>query len=165
MLRFAIDMVGSWFVAPPVDEAAREARVAELYAEVRPTFHDVPDVDVRTLQAWLDAGEPVVLVDVRTPEERAVSTLPGAIPAEQVDADPAAFVGRRLVAYCTIGARSGRWAEDRREDGLDVTNLAGSVLAWTWTGRDLQGPDGPTRRIHVYGRAWDLGATGYPAVW
>jgi sodium/bile acid cotransporter 7 len=152
-------------VDAPTDDVARAARVATLYADYREEFAAVPDVDVWTLQRRLDAGEPLVLVDVRTEEERAVSTLPGAVAAEVVEADPDAFRGQRLVAYCTIGYRSGEWAEARAEDGLDVTNLRGSVLAWTHTGRALQGPDGETRRVHVYGRTWDLARTDYEAVW
>lgn len=149
----------------PDDDAARAARVAVLYADYRQEFPGVPEVDVWTLQRWLDAGEPVVLVDVRTDEERAVSTLPGAVPAAIVEADPDAFRGQRLVAYCTIGYRSGEWAEARADDGLDVANLRGSVLAWTHTGRALEGPDGPTMRVHVYGRAWDLARSSYDTVW
>jgi sodium/bile acid cotransporter 7 len=147
----------------PDDDVARAARIAELYADYRQEFPDVPDVDVWTVQRWLDAGEPVVLVDVRTDEERAVSTLPGAVPASRVEADPDAYRGQRLVAYCTIGLRSGEWAEAHGD--LDVLNLRGSVLAWTHTGRPLAGPDGPTKRVHVYGRAWDLVRGDYEAVW
>lgn len=165
MLQLAFHVLGGCLRAPPLDDAARAARVAEMYAAYRTGFSTAPDIDVETLQARLDAGEALVLVDVRTDEERAVSMLPNAIPAETVDADPAAYVGQPLVAYCTIGVRSGRWTEARRRDGLDVTNLAGSVLAWTYTGRALQGPDGETRRVHVYGRTWDLARTDYPSTW
>lgn len=134
-----------------------------LYAWYRVGFPSVPEVTVATLQGWLDAGDDVVLVDVRTAEEQAVSMLPGAIRA--VDVDPEELRGRVLVAYCTIGARSGEWALVQREAGLDVRNLAGGVLAWTHSGRALQGPDGPTRRVHVYGRRWSLARSDYEAVW
>lgn len=166
-LGIALHAAGAWLGLShtPTDDAARAAEVAMTYADYRRAFPGVPDVDVWTLQRWLDEGRDLVLVDVRTERERAVSTLPGAIPAASVDADPEAYRGEVLVAYCTIGYRSGGWAEARREEGLDVRNLRGSILAWTHTGRDLAGPDGPTRRVHVYGSAWDLGRTDYEAVW
>src|SRR5688500_7334789 len=111
-----VSFVAGWLglFEAPADDLGRAARIGELYADYRAEFPGVPDLDVATLQARLDAGEPVVLVDVRSAEERAVSTLPGAVPAERVEADPERFRGRELVAYCTIGYRSGEWAEARR---------------------------------------------------
>ena len=161
--------------AVPAEDAARLARVHEMYEGYRRSFPDVPEIDPSTLQARLAAGDNLVLVDVRSPEEQKVSMLPGAVPAATVDADLQAWRGRTLVAYCTIGARSGEWAAARRRDGLDVTNLAGSVLAWTHAGGTLVGPVSPapgplgpkgiTRRVHVYGQRWDLARTDHVAVW
>ena len=40
----------------------------------------VPEVSVRQLADELAAGDPPLLVDVRGPEERAIASIPGAVP-------------------------------------------------------------------------------------
>jgi sodium/bile acid cotransporter 7 len=150
-------------VDTPQDDDARQGEVARLYARYQQEFPDVPSIDAATL-AELQQRDEVLLVDVRTEAERAVSTLPGAIPAE--DFDPSQAHGRTVVAYCTIGYRSGLWAAEQREHGVDAANLQGSLLAWTHAGQPLVAPDGSeTRRLHVYGPRWDLARSDYEAVW
>ncbi len=150
---------------PETDED-RRARIAEMYEGYRKEFPDVPSISATELQRRLAQGDPLLLVDARAPAERQVSTLPGAVPSEAIEADPAAYVGRSLVAYCTIGYRSGLWAAKMRGQGLDVTNLEGSVLSWTHAGGELVGADGqPTRQVHVYGPTWDLAETSFEALW
>lgn len=142
-----------------------EARIDRFYAGVRIGFAEVPDIGAEEALSWLGRDD-VVFVDVREPAERAVSMIPGALAAESVMADPAAFKGRRLVAYCTVGARSGEWAKARQSEGMEVVNLAGSLLAWTHAGGPLTDPEGrPTRRVHVWSRRFAWVADGYEAVW
>jgi sodium/bile acid cotransporter 7 len=137
--------------------------VQTLYEGFRADFAQVPEVTVAELMAQPHRW---VLVDVRTPEEQAVSRLPGAVLANQVEADAAAYRGKELLAYCTIGARSGEWAELWRSRGLQVSNLPGSVLAWTQAGGALVDPAGqPTKRVHVYSAAWNFAGEGYDPVW
>eukprot|EP00588_Corethron_pennatum_P030287 CAMPEP_0194336936 /NCGR_PEP_ID=MMETSP0171-20130528/74629_1 /TAXON_ID=218684 /ORGANISM="Corethron pennatum, Strain L29A3" /LENGTH=115 /DNA_ID=CAMNT_0039100529 /DNA_START=28 /DNA_END=371 /DNA_ORIENTATION=- len=54
---------------------------------------------------------PLILVDVRTPEERVVSTIPGSITPEDLVRlplpDTGAPVPPLVVTYCTVGYRSG----------------------------------------------------------
>ena len=107
-----------------------------------------------------------MLVDARTPEEQAVSMLPGAITQQEFERRAEDFKGRRVVAYCTIGYRSGEYTEALRADGWDAHNLSGSILAWTHAGQPLETPDGaPTKRLHIYGPKWDLAAEGYETVY
>ena len=106
-----------------------------------------------------------MLVDVRPLAEREVSMIPGAVLAETVEANLGSYTGRPIVAYCTIGARSGLWARKFSRRGLDVSNLRGGILAWTHIGGALVDADGLTTRVHVYGASWDLAADGYEAVW
>ena len=150
--------------AAPADEAARWAQIQAMSERYRRAYSDVPEVDVPGYQALAAAGD-VVLVDVRPAVERAVSIIPGAIPLASVEADLAAYRGRVVVTYCTIGYRSGLAAAALRAEGLDARNLRGSILAWTHAGGPLEGPDGPTRRVHVYGARWDLVADEYEAIW
>ncbi|MEZ5331151.1 MAG: rhodanese-like domain-containing protein [Thermoanaerobaculia bacterium] len=149
----------------PASEAGREQRIAELYAGYHEKFPEVPDISATELESHLeDPG--LVLVDVREARERNVSTLPGALSAEEFEAREDELRGRRVVTYCTIGYRSGLYAERLRQEGWDAVNLEGSILAWTHAGGPLVDPEGrPTHRVHVYGRRWNLAADGYEPVW
>ncbi|MFT4624135.1 MAG: rhodanese-related sulfurtransferase [Myxococcota bacterium] len=147
-------------VAAP--NASETEHIATMYATYRAAFPDVPEVTVETL----DTLKAPVFVDVRTAPEQAVSMLPGALTIEEFTAQQAALAGRPIVAYCTIGARSGEWAQARREEGIEAYNLVGSLLAWTHAGGALEAPDGSaTKRVHVYGKTWDLAADGYESTW
>lgn len=145
-------------------EAERRAAMERMIAEIRQEYPDVPTMKAVTLREALGSGD-IVLVDVRTREERDVSTLPGAIGVDDFEAGLEKFTGRTVVAYCTIGLRSSDYARRMRGLGVEVVNLEGSVLAWTHAGGELHGRDGPTDMLHVYGRRWNLAADGYRTVW
>ncbi|MDE2877099.1 MAG: rhodanese-like domain-containing protein [Gemmatimonadota bacterium] len=147
-------------------EAGRRAIVERIAAEIRAEHPDVATITAAALKEKLPAGN-FVLVDVRTDKERAVSTLPGAITAKHFEArlDELVAEGRTVVAYCTIGARSSYYARKMGKRGVRVLNLEGSVLAWTHAGGEFVSKAGPVRRVHVYGRGWNLAADGYEAVW
>ncbi len=153
-------------VAPPSQTSAtRQEKIESIYQDYRQAF---PNVNAVTPQGVLDLQEagPTVLVDVRTPEEQAVSMLPGAITQETFEAARDQYHDQTVVAYCTIGARSGEYAEELRQEGFEVFNLKGSILAWTHAGLPLVDPEGQeTKRVHTYGRRWNLTAKGYEAVW
>ena len=151
-------------VACAADTETRLAKIEAMATRYHRSYRDVPEVDVPGYLA-LAGSRDVVLVDVRPEAERAVSILPGAIPLAVVEADLAAFQGRVVVTYCTIGYRSGIAAASLRAQGIDARNLRGSILAWTHAGGALEGPDGPTRQVHVYGARWNLVADGYKALW
>ena len=152
---------------PPETDAARVERIDEMYRDLRHRVPQaVPTMTAAELLAARRAGAELVLVDTRTEAERTVSTIPGAIASSVVEQDPAAYSGKTLVAYCTIGYRSGLWAEKMNRRGLSVRNLEGSLLMWTHVGGPLQTPQGAdTKQLHVYGRPWDLAKTDYTAVW
>jgi len=145
-------------------DADKAARIAEMYADYSKKFPQVEGISAEELRG-LEPDRKVALVDVRTPEEQAVSMIPGAITQQEFDAHRANYADSLVVTYCTIGARSGEYAAKLREEGLEVRNLEGSILAWTHAGGELKGPDGPTRKVHVYDKRWNLAADGYDAVW
>jgi len=143
----------------------RQQRIGELIAKTQKTFPDVPNVDAGTLKERL-ANEDLVLVDVRTPDERAVSMLPGAITSDEFESRAAELEGSAVVTYCTIGYRSSSYAQRLIREGWNASNLEGSVLAWTHEGGELVDKQGnPTQRVHVFGRRWNLTADGYEAIW
>lgn len=144
-------------------------RRALLERSIQAIMADHPDVATISASALLSAlpSEDFVLVDVRTGRERAVSTLPGAISASDFEERLAELgaEGKTVVAYCTVGARSSDYARKMGRRGVEVLSLEGSILAWTHAGGDLVSRTGPTRRVHVYGRRWNLAANGYETVW
>jgi rhodanese-related sulfurtransferase len=130
----------------------------------------VPEVDAATLRSWLEQGDgkAPTLVDVRLAAEREVSTLPGAVAKEDFDASTCER-GQRVVAYCTIGKRSGDYVKALRKShpSVDAYNLKGSILAWTQVGGELvSGRDGktPTNKVHTFGKQWNLPGEGFEGV-
>jgi rhodanese-related sulfurtransferase len=149
----------------PATDNTRLEQIETMYAEYREDFPDVKEISPQGVADRQKSGD-LVLVDVRTQEEQAVSMLPGAITAEAFAAAEETYRDKAVITYCTIGARSGVYADELRQKGFDVCNLKGSLLAWTHAGlplKDAAGQD--TKRVHVYGKTWDLAAEGYEAVW
>jgi rhodanese-related sulfurtransferase len=95
----------------------------------------VPQIHPTELKRMLDAGAPVLLLDVRQPEEHAYCALPGSVliplgelHARAPEVDPA---GALVVVYCHHGVRSLSGAALLRAAGLpDVASLAGGIDAW-----------------------------------
>lgn len=95
---------------------------------------NIPEIDVKTLKAWLDSGRDLVLLDVREPNELEVSVLPGVIniPLKSVEErldelDPS----KETVVVCRSGMRSGTITELLRARGFKNTyNLAGGINAY-----------------------------------
>jgi rhodanese-related sulfurtransferase len=153
----------------------RDAADAQLAAEVerryaafrRRLFPAVPDISVAE---WLRAGGSVapgrqpLLVDVRAPHEQAVSMLPGAISRQAFERDRERYRDNLIVPYCTIGLRSGLYAQQLIAEGFAARNLAGSVLAWAHAGQTFETGGRSTRRVHVYGPDWNLLPRSYEPV-
>jgi rhodanese-related sulfurtransferase len=149
----------------PASDADRARAVEERYGAFRASqFAEVPDLGVADLQRARSEGQPIVLVDVREPRERAVSTLPGAIGVEAFERRKQRYRSSLVVPYCTIGLRSGLYSRKLIQEGFRTRNLAGSLLAWAHAGLPLEHQGRPTRRVHVHSPAWDLLPEGYEAV-
>lgn len=124
---------------------------------VRARFPKVQMLSTEELRAWLaDEQRPApLLLDVRTPQEFAVSHLPG---ARRVDPDASAAEvlpllrqGQPVVAYCSVGYRSSALAERLRKAGVEnIYNLEGSIFQWANEGRPLQRDGQPAQTVHPY---------------
>lgn len=148
-----------------MSDEQKQERIDLLYKKYQRKFPAVESISVAELQELQSGGGPVVLVDVRQPEEQEVSMLPGAIRQSDFEARQDEFSDATVVTYCTAGYRSGLYAKQLLAAGFEVKNLAGSVLAWTHSGRTLVHDGEETRRVHTYGPDWNLVAEGYEAVW
>ncbi|MHA7820110.1 MAG: rhodanese-like domain-containing protein [Erythrobacter sp.] len=99
----------------------------------------VIDLTVEQLRAKLDAGG-IRLIDVRTAEEVAEATIPGAehIALDKFDPARLDLDDRELVLYCRSGRRSGIAAERLAEHtGQPAKHLVGGILAWEEAGEPV----------------------------
>jgi rhodanese-related sulfurtransferase len=142
----------------------RKQAVQELYEKYKTSFPGVPEVTPEEAIKLQQAGQ-AVFVDVRPLVERRVSTLPGAIAASDFLKNPDMFQGRTLIAYDTLGYRSGLFAEQMRRKGIDLANLQGGLLGWLYAGGKIFDNEGrETRRLHIYGCMWNCAPVGYECV-
>jgi len=94
----------------------------------------VQQLAVRELKQRLDAGAPIHLFDVRTPEERAIAHIPGARLLDEEATRAIARLDRAtpLVFHCHHGGRSHAAAEHFAAQGfLNVANVVGGIDAWS----------------------------------
>lgn len=142
-------------IAQPLSDAQKSQRVTAMYADYREDFPGIEEIEAADAMALL--GDPdVVFVDVREPEEQAVSTIPGAVTGRVFLADPERYRGQRIIGYCTISYRSGKLAARLDRKGITLVNLKGGLLAWVHAGGPLARGSRPVQEMHVYGRKWDL---------
>jgi sodium/bile acid cotransporter 7 len=149
----------------PSTDAGKLAAVEAMYEGYKKDFPAVPDIaGAAARQLYAQGG--TVFVDARPDNERAVSVLPGAVAEAEFLSDPGRYAGKAVIAYCTIGYRSGKLAERLAAQGIPVMNLRGGILAWVLSGGAVYGPDGrPVKAIHVYGAKWDYPPAGYVSVY
>ena len=143
---------------------AKQRQIDAMYQKARRSFPDVTEITAEELQE-LKARENVVLVDVRSDQEQAISMIPGAVTSAYFEEHQPDYRGAAVAVYCTVGQRSGNYAKTLQADGWRVFNLKGAILAWTHGGGALENADGPTRKVHVCNRHCDLVADGYEAIW
>jgi sodium/bile acid cotransporter 7 len=135
-----------------------------MYLNYRKSFPEVMEILPEDLLKII-AEEPVVLVDVRSPREQAVSMLPHAVPHHVFLKNLPAYQGRRIVAYCTVAYRSGKLARKLHERGVRVANLRGGILGWLHAGGKVHRDGMPVKAVHVYGKKWDLAPGDYLTVY
>jgi len=86
------------------------------------------------LEAMLDSGSPPVLVDVRTPEERALARIDGSRLFDREGHDYVLSLERDtpIACYCHHGIRSQAAAEYLRQHGFrTLYNLRGGIDQWS----------------------------------
>ena len=168
LVRFAVGMFLVVLAYAPVQAVAdddNQLLVTQQYAKIKNKFSDITDAVATDLDQLGPANE-LVFVDVRKSKEQAVSMIPGALTEDEFEARWQDYRNKTVVAYCTIGYRSGRFAQRWSKRGIKVVNLAGGILAWAHAGKPLQTPSGiETKRIHTYGRDWNLVPQGYTPIW
>jgi rhodanese-related sulfurtransferase len=125
-------------------------------------FPDVATVSTDSLAERLsdDSAPRPVLLDARSPEEYAVSHLPGAHRVDPAaDAHPSLdtlAADTPLVVYCSVGYRSAGVAQALRDQGFtNVANLKGSIFRWANEGRPVyRDDDRRVAAVHPYDATW-----------
>ncbi|MBR9814623.1 rhodanese-like domain-containing protein [bacterium] len=138
-----------------------EARIAKRFA--------VPQMTVAEAQAALRAAPNEWLVlDVREPEEFALSHLPSAVrvdPGLSVEEFSARYseqvAGKTVLLYCAVGQRSSQLGEAISDSvdaagGQGVANLQGGIFRWQAEGGALVNATGPADEVHPYNWFWGL---------
>ena len=119
---------------PSQDE---EPETAEQFAQM--------ECGAQELMERLEAGESVLLVDVREARECTSGTLPDAIhiPMRELGARwEEVAQADEIVCYCHSGARSYETAMLLRSKGLfNATSLEGGIVAWRALGGEIFTPE------------------------
>lgn len=141
------------------------AELAATMANVAERWPAISHIAVPAAAEKIQTGD-VVLFDVRTAEEYAVSHLPGAQHVEPGITDDDflskfgdSVDGKEVVFYCSVGVRSSKLAERMKshltERGATaVYDMAGGIFAWHSERRPLVNARGPTDFIHPYNARW-----------
>ncbi len=100
----------------------------------RPQYDPAADLTVEQVKACLDAGEPLLLLDVREPAEQDIASIKGAqnLPESQLLAHMERVPkDRPVVLFCRKGIRSAWLVAQLRAAGWqNVYNMAGGIDAW-----------------------------------
>ena len=120
---------------------------------------------IRMLQnseAWTDRS---VIVDVRDKAETDVSVIPGAITKSEFEKNSRQHQGKVVIAYCTVGHRSGVYGKKLASQGWQAFNYKGSILDWCENQLPLISLNGKeTNRVHTYSSKYKV-AKGYEATY
>jgi sulfur-carrier protein adenylyltransferase/sulfurtransferase len=112
----------------PIDFKVRSFRAMGTAAN-----NGIPQISVQELKQRLDAGDDLMILDVREPYECQIASIGGTpIPMNEVPRRLAEIDrNREIVVQCRSGGRSQRVAEFLANQGYpNVKNLAGGILAW-----------------------------------
>jgi len=95
----------------------------------------IPTMSVDELAAALEAGEDLLLLDVREPAEAAVAAIPGSrlVPLARVlDGSALADLpkGTRIAVHCQSGGRSAVATQVLLDKGFNAVNVSGGMAAW-----------------------------------
>jgi len=127
-------------------------------------FSSVNHLTIEELEK-LDSSK-YILLDVRSAPERKVSMLPKAITQSMYEENPSLYKDKIIIAYCTIGYRSSKYAMKLQNKGIKVYNLKESILGWASRKKPLYDKNGKeTKRVHVYSDAWNFLPEGYTGVY
>lgn len=122
--------------------------------------HTVPLIGTAALAEAKSHKNPIVILDTRSPEEAAVSTIAGArtVDYEHFSVKDISDIPHdaEVVVYCSVGYRSEKIGEKLLEMGYkNVKNLYGGIFQWKNDGYEVVNNHGtPTDSVHAYNKSW-----------
>lgn len=147
-----------------MNDESKLQTIEKNYLKSQLKFKEVAEITAEQLLQRIDSDD-LVIVDVRELQEQEISMLPGAITSQEFEQNRSDYQCKTVVVYCTIGYRSGLYAQKLCASGCDVLNLKGAILSWTHVGGELVDANGPTKRVHINNPKANLVAEGYEPVW
>ena len=118
-------------------------------------------IDAKALRTWLEAGKPVVVLDVRSAADRATWAIPGSLHIDAYDALKAhnahALDGVVLpsdvpvVTVCNSGYTSKIASKQLKVRGIEALSLEGGMQAWSlsWNTADVPLPNSSVEVIQI----------------
>ena len=161
---FAFVSITSSYANPKLTDSEKRQSIDAMYREYKGSFPKVREISPEDAAKRMEERS-VLFVDVRDPGERSISMLSGAVTEEAFLDGLESYVGKTVVAYCTIGYRSGKFAERMAKKGIRVLNLKGGILLWVHDGGRVFKDGKPVNRIHVYGKKWALAPEPFESVY
>jgi len=146
-----------------LSDAAKQHKIEAMYAEYKESFPEVEDLSAEEVLRLMGRAK-MVFVDVRKPKEQAVSMLPGAITDREFLQNVESYKDQQVIGYCTISYRSGKLARKLQRKGIRMINLRGGILAWIHAGEQVYKNGKPVKKVHVYGKKWDLAPSDYESI-
>lgn len=162
-------LTGCFSMEDSVKNAKNKREILDSWASsIAKDFPAIKNVDAKQLDQFrIQSDKPLYILDHRNPDEQKVSLINGAVTTRD------AFIkdlpdNARIVVYCTIGARSSEYIKSNMKTlkpNQEIYNLSGGILAWTFhQGQLVQPNKNPTKKVHVFGPAYNIVAEGYEGV-
>ena len=134
---------------------------SSIEEKIHSDFPGVTQITPEELEVKLKGSDVLkpLLLDVREPEEYAVSHLPNAIRV-QPGSDASEVLASipkdaSIVAYCSVGYRSSQLAKRLMEEGfVNVVNLEGSIFEWANNGYSVERNGNVVEQVHPYNAEW-----------
>lgn len=142
-----------------------QEKLDKIYAMYEESKNEFKNVSAITTEEIKNCKSEFILVDVRSDAEQKISMIPGAISKEDFEKNKDKYKNTLIVPYCTIGVRSGFYAEKLSKDGFNTKNYKGSILAWVLSSGVVLKNKKEVLEVHVYGEKWNLLPSQYKGIW
>ncbi len=123
---------------------------------------NVPTLSVEQTDSLKKTDKEIIFVDTREKKEYDVSHIKDAIWVGYSDFTVDRLKGvdknAKIVAYCSVGARSEKITRKLIDAGFtDVSNMYGSIFEWVNQGHEVVNPKGElTKKVHAYNKTWGV---------
>lgn len=115
---------------------------------------EVLSITAAELKGMMDKGEPLTVIDVRTPEEYSEGHIPGSVSIHLIPEIKEFHYEGTVVLYCTAGVRSKKARELFAEKGIKTIDLEDGIKGWIAAGGNVVA--GPYKEIMEYPESYEI---------